>query len=79
MAPRGVVLAEMLPPGWGLLEPGPRLVAPSPAKNVRKNSGIMANTLRAVARANTRAMMRAHGVSWTEEGAVFPARTGDAG
>ena len=76
MAPRGVVLAEMLPAGWGLLEPGPREVVAAPAKSVRKNSGIMANALRAVARANATAMMRAHGVRWSEDGAEFP-RPGD--
>ena len=72
MAPRGVVLAEMLPDGWGLLEPGPREVVAAPAKNVRKNGGIMANALRAVARANATAMMRAHGVRWCEDGPEFP-------
>jgi hypothetical protein len=72
MAPRGVVLAEMLPDGWGLLEPGPREVVTGPAKSVRKNSGIMANALRAVARANSTAMMRAHGVRFGSEGAEFP-------
>ena len=72
MAPRGVVLAEMLPPGWGLLEPGPKEVVAAPAKSMRKNSGIMANVLRAVARANATAMMRAHGVRWSEDGAEFP-------
>jgi hypothetical protein len=76
MAPRGVVLAEMLPDGWGLLEPGPREVVTGPAKSVRKNSGIMANALRAVARANSTAMMRAHGVRFGSEGAEFP-RPGD--
>ena len=76
MAPRGVVLAEMLPDGWGLLEPGPREVVAAPSKTVRKNGGIMANALRAVARANATAMMRAHGVRWSEDGAEFP-RPGD--
>lgn len=72
MAPRGVALAEMLPPKWGLLEPGPREVVEAPAKDVRKNSGIMANVLRAIARANATAMMRAHGVRFGAEGAEFP-------
>lgn len=72
MAPRGVVLAEMLPPQWGLLEPGPHEVVPAPVKNIRKNSGIMANVLRALARANATAMMRAHGVRFGQEGARFP-------
>ena len=69
MASRGVVLAEMVPPGSGLLEPGPVEIVAAPAKAIRKNTGIVAN-----ARANTTAMMRAHGVRWGEEGAVFPSR-----
>ncbi len=76
MAPRGVVLAEMLPDGWGLLEPGPREVVTAPAKSVRKNSGIMSNVLRAVARANSTAMMRARGVRFGNDGSEFP-RPGD--
>jgi hypothetical protein len=72
MAPRGVVLAEMLPDGWGLLQPGPEEVVAAPAKSIRKNSGIMSNVFRAVARANASAMMRAHGVRFGSEGAEFP-------
>ena len=72
MAPRGVVLAEDLPPCWGLLEPGPRTVVDAPLKSMRKNSGIMSNVLRAIARANSAAMMRAHGVRFSSEGARFP-------
>ena len=72
MAPRGVVLAENLPPGWGLLESGSRELVDAPDKSVRKNSGIMSNVLRAIARANSSAMMRAHGVRFSSEGAVFP-------
>ncbi len=72
MAPRGVVLAEMIPPGWGLLEPGPIEVAAAAAKAIRKNTGIVSNALRAVARANTTAMMRAHGVTFSADGAEFP-------
>ena len=44
----------------------------APAKSVRKNNGIMDNVLRAIARANATAMMRAHGVRWGEDGAEFP-------
>ena len=72
MAPAGVALPEKLPPGWGLLEPGPREIVAAPAKSVRKSSGIMTNVLRAIARANATAMMRAHGVRWDEEWAEFP-------
>ena len=64
MAPRGVVLTEMIPPGWGLLEPGPAETVAAPAKAIRKNTGIVSNVLRAIARANATAMMRAHGVRW---------------
>ena len=32
----------------------------------------MANVLRAIARANAGAMMRAHGVRWGDDGAEFP-------
>lgn len=74
MAPPGVVLPEMVPPGWGLLEPGPKEVSPAPAKTIRKNTGIVSNVLRAIARADTTAMMRAHGVKFTAAGAGFPNR-----
>ena len=77
MAPRGVVLAEMVPPSWGLLEPGPIEIVAAPAKAIRKNTGIVSNVLRAIARANTTAMMRARGVTFDEAGAAFP-RCGDS-
>ena len=72
MAPAGVVLAENLAPGWGLLEPGPREVVSAPEKAIRKNGGIVSNVLRAIARANSTTMMRAHGVRFGAEGARFP-------
>ena len=72
MAPRGMVLAEMLPPDWGLLEPGPVEIVAAPEKMIRKNTGIMSNVLRAIARANATAMMRAHGVTFGTAGATFP-------
>ena len=72
MAPRGVVLTEMVPPGWGLLESGPREVVEAQSKAIRKNTGIVSNVLRAIARANTTAMMRAYGVQYCTTGAVFP-------
>ena len=71
MAPRGVVLAEMIPPGWGLLEPGPNAITAAPAKAIRKNTGIVSNVLRAIGRAHTIAMMRAHGVTFGATGAAF--------
>ena len=77
MAPRSVVLTEMVPSSWGLLEPGPIEIVAAPAKAIRKNTGIVSNVLRAIARANTAAMMRARGVAFSEAGAVFP-RSGDS-
>ena len=77
MAPRGVVLTEMVPPGWGLLEPGPRDIVAAPAKTIRKNTGIVSNVLRAIARSNTTVMMRAYGVKFGAAGAAFP--TADIG
>ena len=72
MAPRGVAPAETIPPSWGLLEPGPIEIVAAPAKTIRKNTGIVSNVLRAIARANTSAMMRAHGVTFSADGAAFP-------
>lgn len=72
MAPRSVVLAEMIPSGWGLLEPGPIETVAAPAKAIRKNTGIVSNVLRAIARANTTSMMRAHGITFSADGAAFP-------
>lgn len=74
MAPPGVAPPEKLPPQWGLLTPmpTPSEIIPAPAKPIRKNAGIIANALRAIARANSTAMMRAHGVRWGADGAEFP-------
>ena len=79
MAPAGAVRAEQLAPGWGLLEPGPRAVATAPEKAIRKNAGIVSNALRAIARANAAAMMRAHGVRWGTDGVEFPHPTPNSG
>jgi len=72
IAPRGVVMRRSLPPGWGLLDDTPKAVVVAPQKAVRKNSGIVSNILRAIARSNTTSIMRAQGVLFSEEGAVFP-------
>ena len=79
MAPRDVVLAEMIPTGWGLLEPGPTEIVAAPAKTIRKNTGIVSNVLRAIARANTTTIMRAHGVTFGADRAVFPYSTPRSG
>ena len=72
MAPPNIVQPETLPPAWGLLTPTPTELTPAPPKPIRKTTGTITNTLRAIARANTTAMMRAHGVQWGEDGAEFP-------
>jgi hypothetical protein len=72
MAPPGVVLTEMLPPGWGLLDPVPNQIVAAPRKSVRQNSGIMANIFRAISRSNSASMMRAYNVRFGQEGAEFP-------
>jgi hypothetical protein len=72
MAPRGEISRRRVPPQWGLLDETPSVVIPAPPKDIRKTTGIVSNILRAIARSNTTAMMRSLGVSFTEEGAVFP-------
>ena len=72
MAPPGAVLAERVPTRWGLLEPTPGVVVPAPHQTVRRNSGIVANIFRSIARSNTTSMMRAYGVKHTAGGPVFP-------
>ncbi len=72
MAPRGLVTRKTMPSSWGLLDESPAEVIQAPRKDVRKSSGIMANILRAIARSGSTSMMRAQGVLFTEDGAVFP-------
>ncbi len=72
MAPRKLVPARRVPPQWGLLDEIPDVVVPAPGKEVRKNSGILSNILRSISRSNSTSMMRAQGVLFTEDGAVFP-------
>ena len=72
MAPRGLVPFKQLPDRWGLLDESPAVIDPAPKKEVRKNPGIVSNILRAIARSNSTSMMRAQGVLFTEDGAVFP-------
>lgn len=72
MAPAGLIGARQLPSQWGLLNERPDTVIPAPRKEVRKNSGIMANILRSIARSGTTSMMRGQGVMFTEDGVVFP-------
>ena len=76
MAPRGLIrrliYTKGVPPQWGLLDDTPAVVVPPPHKDIRKNTGIISNVLRAIARANTTSMMRHHGVTFHEGEAVFP-------
>ena len=72
MAPRGLVPHRSMPTQWGLLDETPEVVIPAPSKEIRKNSGIIANVLRAIARSSATSMMRAQGVRFTEDGAAFP-------
>ena len=72
MAPRNLVPSRKVPPQWGLLNELPDVVVPAPRKDVRKNSGILSNIFRSIARSGATSMMRAQGVLFTEDGAVFP-------
>lgn len=65
IAPKGVVTRSSLPPRWGLIDEASELSLPAPRKDVRKNTGIVSNFLRAIARSNTTSMMRSQGMSFT--------------
>jgi hypothetical protein len=74
MAPSGVVRHDELPPYWGLLDPSPRALVEAPIKQVRDAT---VHVLRAIAKANTSAMMSEYGVrpaGDSERGVVFPER-----
>ena len=64
IAPKGVVTRGGLPPQWGLLDDRSEISLPAPRKEVRKNTGIVSNFLRAIARSNTTSMMRSQGMSF---------------
>jgi len=72
IAPRGVIARRDMPAKWGLLDETLATVIPAPLKTVQKNTGIVSNILRAIARSNTTSMMRAEGVAFSQDGAVFP-------
>ena len=65
IAPKGVVTRSSLPLRWGLIDEASELSLPAPRKDVRKNTGIVSNFLRAIARSNTTSMMRSQGMSFT--------------
>ncbi|MDA0263691.1 MAG: hypothetical protein O3A93_00730 [Chloroflexi bacterium] len=64
ISPKGVVTRGSLPPQWGLLDETSAVSLPAPRKETRKNTGIVANFLRAIARSNTTSMMRSQGMSF---------------
>lgn len=59
-APEGLITRAELPPFWGLIDENSRIVVPAVQKQVRRNT---VHVLRAIARANTRDLMKACGVS----------------
>lgn len=59
-APRGLVTRAQLPPFWGLIDEKSKSVVPAVHKQVRRNT---VHVLRAIAKANTRDLMKACGVS----------------
>ncbi|MCH8892884.1 MAG: hypothetical protein J4N69_09620 [Chloroflexi bacterium] len=65
IAPKGVVARASLPPQWGLLDETSAVSLPAPRKVVRKNTGIVSNFLRAIARSNTTSMMRSQGMAFS--------------
>lgn len=68
IAPKGIVTRSSLPPQWGLLDETAAVSSPAPRKEARKNSGIVSNFLRAIARSNTTSMMRSQGVGFSRGG-----------
>ena len=58
-APVGLITRAELPPFWGLIDEDSRTVVPAVQKQVRRNT---VHILRAIAKANTRDLMKACGV-----------------
>jgi hypothetical protein len=65
VTPAGLVRPSEVPPYWGLLEGDGRVVVEAPRKEVRR---VTPHVLRAIARANTRDMMKVCGVTGTGYG-----------
>lgn len=59
MAPKGLITRAELPPFWGLLDGDSQEVVSAVQKQIRRNT---THVLRAIARANTRDLMKACGV-----------------
>lgn len=64
MAPSGLLRPPEMPPYWGLLDDAGATVVEAPPKQVRR---VTRNVLRAIARANTRDLMKACGVEAAAE------------
>ena len=58
-APEGLITRAELPPFWGLIDEDAKIVVPAVQKQVRRNT---VHILRAIAKANTRDLMKACGV-----------------
>ena len=65
IAPKDVVNRSNIPPLWGLLNETSGISFLAAEKKIRKNSGIVSNFLRAIARSNTTSMMRSQGIAFT--------------
>ena len=78
MAPSGLIRRHEVPPKWGLLNETPEVVVEAPCKDIRKNTGIVSNIMRAISRANTVSMMRHAGVTFHEGDTIFPSQEGPA-
>ena len=72
MAPKRLVRRTEVPPLWGLLDPTPQTVIDAPRTRAQRSASVLSDVLRAIARANTRDMMRAQGVRWKHGPPVFP-------
>ncbi len=74
MIPSSAVRRSRLPLLWGLLAPAPtpRVVVEAPRTGGARPLHMYAAVVRAIARANTRDMMRGHGVQWKRDAIEFP-------
>ena len=72
MAPNGLIRRHEVPPKWGLLDETPSVVVVALRKDIRKNTGVISNILRAISRANTVSLMRHAGVRFHEGEAILP-------
>ena len=65
IAPNGVINRNVLPPQWGLIDETGTVSVPAEPKKVRKDTGVVSNFLRAIARSNTISMMRSQGIPYS--------------